>query len=182
MVTSKIRKLAAGCLLAIALVFSSGCGMTLQSLSEDQQKQLVVKTSIQFATATYLDKNPRSVTIILNITDQVMLYLASGDVYNGTTTELQNQMHKYIATMELTVAQKIALTSLSDVILSEAVAWVKIGLEDKITKEYANALFFCANTMNETAKMYILPESKDRSYSVNAPVKEEAPKEQPNGN
>ena len=46
----------------------------------------------------------------------------------------------------------------------------EINLQDKISENHANALFFCANAMNETAKMFTLPNSKDRSYSINAPL------------
>ena len=151
----------------------TGCAGMLQSIGENQGQQLMIKTTIQLATATYIDKNSGAETIIIDVTDEIMKAISDEDIYGKTTVELQVQMHKLIGNLELSVGQKIALTSLADLVLAEAVAWAKIGLDDKVTKEHANALFFCANAMNETAKLYVIPESKGRSYSVNTPV--EAP-------
>ena len=137
----------------------------------NQSQQLIIKTTIQLATATYLSNNSSedSINLVLEVTDKVMLYVSSEDVYADSSIALQERMHDLIAEMALTVPQKIALTSLSDVILSEAITWAEINIDDTITEASAEILFFCANAMNETAKMYILPDFKGRTYSVNTP-------------
>lgn len=164
------KKLILILLLFLAPMFTGCAGVNsfLESAAQNQGQQLMIKTTIQLSTATYIDKNSGSEEIILEVTDKIMQYLTEDVIYEKTTAELQVQMHKLIGGLELSVGQKIALTSLADLILAEAVNWAKIGLDDKITETHANALFFCANAMNETAKLYVIPESKGRSYSVNA--------------
>lgn len=154
-------------ILTMTLVLSGCAGFTSFNMS-NQSQQLVVKTSIQLATSTYLDKNssPETVNLVITITNDIMGYLISEDVYSNTMIGIQKRLHDHIANQDLTVTKKIALTSLSDIIVAQAVSWAKIGLTDTLTVEYTNVLFFCANAMNETAKLYLLPDFEGRSYSV----------------
>ncbi len=165
-----MKKLSAVIMMVLLLNLTGCVGMFSSFDQNDQSQQLVVKTSIQLATATYLDKNSstESVNLVINTTDRVMVYISSDDIYGKTTVDLQQQLYKLISDLDMPVSQKIALTSLSEIILAEAVNWADMNIGDLITKEQANVLFFCANTMNETAKMYVQPESATRSYSVNA--------------
>ncbi len=161
-----MKKLFLSILLITSLTLSGCAGLSFDI--NNQTQQLMVKTTIQLATATYLDKNSstESISLVITITDDIMNYLTSDAVYNNTMIGIQKKLHVYIAQQDLAIAQKIALTSLSDVIIAQAVSWAKISLDTKLTEGHSNVLFFCANTMNETAKLFIIPDRVGRSYSV----------------
>lgn len=168
-----VQKLLLTALLS-SVLFLSGCISTMNFDMNNQTQQIVVKTSIQLATVTYLGKSPSqdSVNLVLEMTGGAMVYLTDVSVSNDTILSVQKKLHKLIASKELTVQQKIALTSLSDVIIAQAVSWATINVADKLTASHVNILFFCADTMNEVAKMYVRPESIGRSYSVITTSKE----------
>ena len=84
-----MRKLFLSMMLAATLALSGCAGMSFDM--SNQSQQLVVKTTIQLATVAYLDKNSSegSINLVLDITDDIMIYLTSDDVYTNTMIGIQ---------------------------------------------------------------------------------------------
>ncbi len=134
----------------------TGCVMPDVDVN-DATLQFTTKTTIQLATAAYLDKNKSedSIKMVSNITGTILSYLDGEVIKSLTFDDLGSEMRKYIMSQEgMNPIEQMSLINLGDMVIAEAVKWSNVDVTNQIDDKTIDILKFCVKAMDDVVTIY----------------------------
>lgn len=143
-------------LMILAIVFSTvfyGCSSV--DLQNDSTLQILAGTTIQLATAAYLENNKDRAELLTDLTFMVIVYIEEDKGLNLPIKNSIEALHLIVYNLRIPEIDKVLLITLIDIIITEAIEWANVKIEDTFDPRLKPIFLFCANKMNSVASLYM---------------------------